>query len=401
MIYLDWNATTPPRPEVVAAMVAASERSWANPESIHGHGRAARRLVESARQTIARFFSADAEDVLLTSGGTEANNLAVASAYESMRLSGRRTIVLSALEHASVRQACRRAALQLPGGTLYELPARPDGAVDLGELGALLEAGDVGLVCLQAVNQETGVLQPVSAMLEAVRTANSRLPKTSAARASTGTVTVDPGTLTLVDTVQAVGRLPDLWLEADYRVLASHKVRGPKGIGALVTRSGVPRSALFGGGGQERGLRPGTVDPMACAGLQKALDLAADGPERYAAVAPLRRTLEQAVLDVAHTCKMQATVLGVDALRAPHVSQIVFTGVASAELVAALSLEGLSVSAGSACSAGTVDPSPVVEAMRGKVDAGSALRFSLGEETSAAEVTEAIQIVARVLPRFA
>jgi cysteine desulfurase len=381
MIYLDWNATTPPHAEVTSAMLEASATGWANPASTHRHGSAARRYVESARQEVATLFGVDVRDVVLTSGGTEANNLAVHSATLAQLQKGRRYVVLSKLEHASVLRACELAQSRNPEIVLRFLQVLENGEVDCDDLAAAFREGElhggVALACLQAVNQESGVLQPVSKLLQLAR---------------------ESGALTLVDTVQAVGRLPDLWLEADYRVLAAHKIRGPKALGALIGRPGAPLTALLGGGSQERGLRPGTVDGVACAGLAVAARRARGGAARYAALASLRDALEAGVL----AAFPGARIVGADStsVRAPHVTHIVFPGLSAAELVAALAMEGVSASAGSACSAGTVDPSPVVEAALGSAFAHSAVRFSLGEETTQALIDAALPTITQVLARF-
>jgi cysteine desulfurase len=193
--------------------------------------------------------------------------------------------------------------------------------------------------------------------------------------------------------VQAFGRVGDALLDevarADTVALAAHKIRGPKGIGALVARAGVRIPPVLAGGAQERGVRPGTLDPVAAAGLEVAARHAATSSGRYLALAPLRDRLEASA---------RATRIGT-APRAPHVTCLAFGGWRGPELVAALDLEGLHVSSGSACSAGTAEPSPGITAMLGRAAAESSVRFSLGEGTSAAEVYEAIAILARVVPR--
>ena len=182
---------------------------------------------------------------------------------------------------------------------------------------------------------------------------------------------------------------------ADTRSLAGHKLRGPKGIGALIARPGLKLAPVLLGGAQERGLRPGTIDPVAAAGLAVAAEHARGSLPRYAALAPLRDALERALLALAGR---RARVNGHGA-RAPHVTNVSFEGWSGPELVAALDLEGVSVSSGSACSAGTIEPSPVVTAMLGAERARSAVRISLGEDTSAADVERALGAFERVLNR--
>jgi cysteine desulfurase len=239
--YLDWNATAPPLEEALAAMVEAGRVAWANPASVHADGRRARRLVEDARAEVAALTGYDPRDVVLTSGGTEANNLALRSAFAERRGGA---LVLSRVEHPSVLRVAD--ALAREGlASLRWLPVGPGGVVAVEEVERALAAGDVALVALQAVNQETGALQPVADTIAACHARGVRVH---------------------VDAVQAYGRVTTEHLfGADTLAVASHKLRGPKGIGALVARPGARLSAYTFGGSQERGLRPGTVDPVACA----------------------------------------------------------------------------------------------------------------------------------------
>ena len=369
-VYLDWNATAPPLPAAVEAMVEAARDAWANPASIHGHGRTARAQVERGRAAVAALAGCDPRDVVLTSGGTEANNLALRSLATPDA-----TLLVSRLEHPSITRVAE--ALEREGGRVVWLEVRSDGVLDLeGFDRALAEAQGKVVVALQAVNHETGVVQPVA---EVIARAHARSE-----------------TRVHVDAVQAFGRLPGIIAEgADTRSLAGHKIRGPKGIGALILKPGVRVTPVLLGGAQERGLRPGTVDPVAAAGLAVAADHARSAPEGYARIAPLRDRLEAALLALA----LGAEANGAAASRAPHVTNVSFPGWNGAELVAALDLEGVSVSSGSACSAGTIEPSPVLTAMLGPARARSAVRLSLGEETTAADVDLALAGFHRVLHR--
>jgi cysteine desulfurase len=369
-IYLDWNATTPPHADVLAAMTTAAPTAWANPSSVHRHGSLARRELERARAAVADLMGCDARDVTFTSGGTEANNMALRAATGA----GTRVLYTSVAEHASVVAVARAIAREQVAHVHWTRVA-PDGQLDLADLASALRQHGPGLISLQAVNQETGVVQPVAEALALAREFGCRVHS---------------------DTVQSVGRSADLWLEADYRSIAFHKLRGPKGVGALVVRSGAPLRAFLLGGAQEQGLRAGTVDGVAAAGVYAAVTRAAGGPARYAALAPLRDRLESGLLQIAGK---HAQRVGT-AARAPHVSCIAFTNVRAPELVAALDLAGVSCSAGSACSAGTVDVSPVITAMLGAAVAAGTIRFSLGEETSAACIETALTICGAVLPRF-
>jgi cysteine desulfurase len=369
-VYLDWNATTPPLAAVIEAMAEAARKTWGNPSSVHAFGRTARARVEEGREAVAKLCRCDPRDVVLTSGGTEANNLALRSAFA--REGG--VLVTSRLEHPSVARVAE--ALESEGkARLRWLRVLPEGTVDLEDLARALSEGDVRLVALQSVNAETGVLQPVREAIAMARRAGVRVH---------------------VDTVQSFGRSADVAEEADTRSLAAHKMRGPKSIGALITRPGLPIAPVLLGGSQERGVRPGTVDPVAAAGLAVAARHALSSPARWAALAPLRDTLEAGLL---RSARPGSHVNGVAAPRAPHVSSVSFRGWSSPELVAALDLEGVAASGGSACSAGTAEPSTVLSAM-GDVDAAtSTIRFSLGEETTGDDVTLALAATARVLAR--
>jgi cysteine desulfurase len=368
-VYLDWNATTPPLPEVLEAMARAARDAWGNPSSVHAAGRRARACVEDAREAVAALARCDPRDVLFTSGGTEANNVALRSAFAES--SG--TLVTSRLEHPSVTRVAE--ALEREGRAhLRWVLVRADGRLDLDDLERAVAGEGVRLVAAQAVNAETGVVQPVAEVLEAARRRGARVH---------------------VDAVQAFGRTEDVAHEADTRSLAAHKFRGPKSIGALLTRAGIAISPVLLGGSQERGVRPGTTDPVAAAGLAAASRHALASAARWRAVAPLRDALETGLLALAPG----ARVNGAGAPRMPHVTNVAFPGWRGPELVAALDLEGVAVSAGSACSAGTAEPSAALVAMGDPKAATSSVRFSLGEETSARDIEIALSAAARVLAR--
>ncbi len=374
-VYLDWNATTPPLYEVLEAMTRVARDAWGNPSSVHAVGRAARAVLEDAREAVAALGGCDPRDVVFTSGGTEANNLAIRSAFaERSPAAQPDVLVTSRLEHPSVTRAAE--ALEREGRARVEwVRVRSDGTLDLDDLRRALATGNVRLVAVQAVNPETGVIQPVADAMAEARASGARVH---------------------VDAVQAFGRCEDVGAGADTRSLAGHKLRGPKSIGALLTRPGSPLVPVLHGGSQERGARPGTTDPVAAAGLAVAARHAARSVERWAALAPLRDELEAGLL----RCAPGARVNGRSApRRMPHVANVAFPGWRGPELVAALDLEGLAVSAGSACSAGTAEPSPVLLAMGDVEAAASSVRFSLGEGTTRADVERAIAGASRVFAR--
>jgi cysteine desulfurase len=341
-LYCDWNATTPPHPAVLSAMLEAAETAWGNPSSVHAAGRRARQIVDALREELAGLLGAEPRDVVLTSGGTEANNLALSAAPG---------LLTSRLEHPSVVRVAE--ALERRGVPVRWLPVNPDGRLDptclVGTAG--LPAGS--WLSVQAVNHETGVIQPIAELIERARGLGLKVH---------------------VDAVQAFGKgEPAAFSAADRLSVAAHKLRGPKGIGALVFR-GAPPSPVLLGGAQERGLRPGTVDPVLASGFRAALALCPSAPGRWRAVRPVRDALERALLPFAR--------VNGEGERMDHVSNLSFRGVRGDELVAALDLLGVQVSSGSACSAGTPEPSPVISAMHGKARALEAVRVSLGEDAT-------------------
>jgi cysteine desulfurase len=360
----------------VAAMSAAALDAWANPASIHAPGRRARERVEEAREAVAALVGFDPRDVTLTSGGTEANNLALALVEAGTSL------VVSAVEHPSVlRGADRHAA----AGVHVEWAApEPSGVVTAAAVRAAISRArahaPLALCAVQAANHETGAIHPIADIADEAHAA---------------------GALLHVDAVQAVGRLEAAaWAGADSVAIAAHKIRGPKGIGAIATRPGVRLRPVLVGGAQERGLRPGTQDPVACAGLAVAALRAAGTPRSYLAIAPLRDRLEAGLVEVGARHGAPALRNGTGP-RAPHVSNLSWSGWTGPELCAALDLEGVAVASGAACSAGTAEPSPVLRAMLGEGRAASAVRASLGEDTSSADVDEALRRWDLVLARGA
>lgn len=363
-VYLDWNATTPPLPAALDAMREAYECAWGNPASVHEHGRRARAVVEDARNAVADLAGCDARDVTFTSGGTEANNIGLTAL---MAAGG--VLLASRLEHASVARLAERWGAQ---GRARWLRVSRDGRVDLGHLGEELARGDVRVVAVQAVNHETGAVQPAAEVIERAHAAGARVH---------------------VDAVPAWGKVERPGEGADTRSLGAHKFRGPKGIGALIVRPGIVLSPVLLGGGQERGVRPGTVDAALCAGLAVAARHARSGVGRYADLAALRDRLEAALIEFG------AVRNAPGAARAPHVTSLAFERWAGPELVAALDLEGVSVSGGSACSAGTMEPSAGIAAAHGEGRARSTVRLSLGETTTGEDVAFALAAFRSVLDR--
>ncbi len=351
--YLDWNATAPLRPEAAATMSAAFARCG-NPSSVHRWGRAARQTVERARSAVAALLNAPPEGVVFVSGGTEANHLALLG-------SGHERILVSAVEHDSIRRAA-------PGAE--PIPVDRDGIVELEMLDRLLAADPrPALVSVMLANNETGVLQPVTAIA-------------SLARAH--------GALFHCDAVQAAGKIAlDIHeIGADLITLSAHKLGGPPGVGALIVTGGLELMPLLRGGGQESGRRAGTENLAGIAGFAAAATAAAEEIAVYDRIRRLRDALEA---DVAAAAP-EAVVLGAAAPRLPNTSAIAMPGVAAETQVIALDLDGVMVSAGAACSSGKVGPSHVLEAMGvGPELATSTIRVSLGWNSSEAEIDHFLQ----------
>ncbi len=332
-LYLDANATEPLRPAARAAALAAMEVGG-NPSSVHAAGRAARRILEDAREVVAARFGAQPQQVVFTGGGTEANALALRG------LATGRRVLVGATEHPAVLAAAPGAAV---------LPVLADGTLDLAALEAALAAGGPALVALMAANNETGVLHPLAAAAELCRR---------------------HGALLHVDAVQAAGRVAvpsadgAVW---DSMALSGHKLGGPCGAGALLLRPGLDLVPLIAGGGQERGRRGGTEPLPAIAGLAAALAEAT--PTTAVRLAVLRDAIE--------ACAGGAVVAGAGAARLPNTTCLVLPGVAAETQVIALDLAGLRVSAGAACSSGKVARSPVLQAMGFGEAAGCGIRISL------------------------
>jgi cysteine desulfurase len=349
-VYLDWNATAPLRPEAQAAMIAAMGVTG-NPSSVHAAGRAARRLVETAREQVAALVGVTTREVVFTSSGTEANMLALSPALGE-------TLLVSAIEHPSVRSGGRFAAAE-------EIPVTAAGFVDLVALARLLAGRARPLVSLMLANNETGVIQPVAEVAAVVHAA---------------------GGLLHVDAVQGPGRMACDFkaLGSDLMTLSSHKIGGPQGVGALIKRDGLLLDAQIKGGGQERGARAGTENVAGIAGFGAAAEAVQQGwAEEAARMAVLREKFEAGIKAVAP----KAVIFGVEAARLPNTTLFSVAGMKAETAVIAFDLEGVAVSSGSACSSGKVAPSLVLAAMRApEALARGAIRVSLGYATSDEDV---------------
>lgn len=370
-VYLDHAATTPVRPEVRAAMEPfLGNEAFGNPSSMHRAGRTARAALDDARRRIARALGSEPGEVVFTSGGTEADNLAVLGAALAARAENRPfRVAVSALEHKAVLDAAR--AVERLGGEAAVLPLDATGRVDLEAVDAALERG-VALLSVMWVNNEVGVVQDVAALAE--RAAAAGAPFHS-------------------DAVQAVGKVPCSLADLPIPLLSlsGHKLGAPKGCGALIVRGDVPIEPLLHGGGQQRGVRPGTENVAGAVGLSVAVELAAAELETTAAhTGRLRDDLERRLLELLP----EATVNGGDAPRAPHISNVSVPGTDSEGLLMHLDLAGVACSSGSACNTGSVTPSHVLTAMGIPAQLATAsLRCSFSHQSAPSDVDRLVEVL--------
>ncbi|MGH9298133.1 MAG: cysteine desulfurase family protein [Acidimicrobiales bacterium] len=380
MIYLDHASTTPLRPEVREAMEPFETTNFGNPSGAHRVARTARRAVDEARETLAAVLVCEPGEVVFTSGGTEADNLAVTGAAVHAIGAGAEAplVCCSAVEHPAVREP-----VKWLGGV--EVPVDGDGVVDIDLLHAVLEveSGRIVLVSVMCVNNETGVIEPIEAAAALVHE-------------------VAPDALFHTDAVQA---LP--WLDisiatarADLVSVTAHKVGGPKGTGALVVRQAA-RSRLapiLRGGPQERELRPGTHDVAGIVGFAKAADLAT--AERESTEAATRKLSERLLGGIVETVPGSHPAVQ-DAERVAGIVNLYLEGASSEEMLLLLDDAGICASAGSACASGALEPSPVLLAMgKDPAEASCHLRFSLGRETTEAEIEETVAAVGDCVSRL-
>jgi len=355
MHYLDHNASSPLRPEAKVAMEHALPVGG-NPSSIHGAGRAARKIVEEAREQVAALMGVAPTNVIFTSGGTEANALALRGAVEGALESGERItrLFVSAIEHDSVLKTAAALAERTPGLRFETVPVTADGLIDLAAT-SLDEGKGRALIAAQAANNETGVIQPGDGI----------------------------DGLLFVDAVQRPGHYGN----ASYVSLSAHKIGGPQGVGALIVRDGAPFAAQLLGGGQERGLRAGTENVAGIAG--------------FGAAAAAWKSMTSALRDrFEASLPASAMVFGKSTQRLPNTSNFALPGILAETSVMALDLDGVMVSSGAACSSGKVKPSHVLKAMGVSDDiARCALRISFGWNSTEADVDAALSSIGRLVTR--
>lgn len=370
MIYLDNAASTPLLPEVKAAMEPYLSGEFGNASSLHAAGRRARRAVEDARQKVASALGADPKEVLFTSCATESNNLALTGVAEALRAQGDH-VVTSAIEHPCVLETA--AALEKRGFRVTRVPVDARGLVDPAEVARAVTPRTI-LVSVMWVNNEVGTVQPMAEIRAATK-----------------------GVLLHSDAAQAVGKVRVSARDADLLTVSAHKLHGPKGVGALWVRKGVPLAPQLVGGGQEFERRAGTENVAGVVGLGAALERAVGGLEGHARrMAALRDRLEQGLLSLPGT-----RLNGDAARRAPHLTNISFDQVDGEAIILSLDAEGICVSSGSACASLSLEPSHVLRAMGLPADvARGSVRFSLSSLTTEAEVEGALRAVPPVIERL-
>jgi len=375
-IYLDHNATTPVAPAVVEAVTACLGETFGNPSSIHAFGQRAKAALDAARQAVAALVGGEPAEIVFTSGGTEADNLAIRGAAAAAAATGRRHLVTTAIEHEAVLNTAH--ALGRDGWSVTIVPAETSGIVSPARVDAALRP-DTALVSVMHANNEVGTVQPVR---EIAALAHAR------------------GAIVHTDAVQTAGKIPiDAGsLDADLLALSGHKFGGPKGAGALWVRRGARLAAVTTGGHQERNRRAGTENVPAIVGLGVAAELARARLEAGAGhIAALRDRLEKETL-----ARVPGTERnGAASPRVPNTTNISFLDVEAESLLIALDVEGIAVSTGSACSSGTLDPSHVLRGMGlppRRVQ--SALRFSLGATTNEAEIDRVVTVLPELVRKL-
>ncbi|MGA7559444.1 MAG: cysteine desulfurase family protein [Terriglobales bacterium] len=370
-VYLDNNASTPVLPEVLEAMRPHFAEHFGNASSIHHHGQETRAAVERGRELVAGLVGGRASEIVFTSGGTEADNLAIFGlAHPGDH------VITSTIEHHAVLNACKH--LETDGCEVTYVPVDGRGLVDPADVRRAIRPNTT-LITIMFANNETGVVQPV---------------------AEIGKIAAEADIYFHSDAVQAAGKIPinvdDIG--CDLLTISGHKLHGPQGVGALYVRKGTQLEPMLYGGRHERSRRAGTENVPGIVGLGKAAELAISGFERGEdkTMASLRDRLERELLEIEGT-----GLNGEGAPRVPNTTNIYFDGIEGEALVIALDLKGLAVSTGAACSSGAIEPSHVLIAMglRGE-RAKASIRFSLGKQNTAEDVDFALSLVAQTVARL-
>ncbi|MBZ5551367.1 MAG: aminotransferase class V-fold PLP-dependent enzyme [Acidobacteriia bacterium] len=371
-IYLDNNASTPMAPEVFEAMLPWLRENYGNASSVHWYGQRAMAALESARQRVASLVSAAPQEIVFTSSGTEADNLAILGMSGARRNQGHH-LITSSIEHPAVLSGCR--TLEKQGFDITYLGVDRDGLIQLEELRAAVRPETI-LISVMMANNETGVIQPVQEIVELARALHIPVH---------------------TDAVQAVGKIPvDVKsLGVDLLSLSAHKIHGPQGIGALYVRKGVGLTPMMVGGSQERKRRAGTENVAGAVGLGRAAELARQNSlSESPRVASLRDRFEHSVL----TRCPHSQVNGHRWFRVANTSNLGFEAVDGEALLLALDMEGVAASMGAACSSGSLEPSHVLKAMGVRSEIlRSSLRFSLSRFNTEEEIDRAAEIVCRTV----
>src|SRR5208283_4423722 len=383
-VYLDNNATTPLLPEVLEAMRPYFAERFGNASSIHHHGQETRAAVERSRESVAALLGCRASEIVFTSGGTEADNLAVFGVAQAGD-----HIITSTIEHHAVLNACRH--LEEKGFEVTYIPVEKRGVVDPADVRRALRP-NTKLICIMFANNETGVVQPV---------------------AEIGKIAAEAGVYFHTDAVQAVGKIPVHVEEigCDLLTVSAHKLHGPQGVGALYVRKGTELEPVQDGGRHERSRRAGTENVPGIVGLGKAAELALAGLERGddQKMAELRNRLERELLrievsGVNGACENPhptQTARCAGHPRVPNTTNIYFEGIDGEALVIALDLKGLAVSTGAACSSGAIEPSHVLMAMGlGRDRAKASIRLSLGKQNTEEDVDFALGLIPETVARL-
>lgn len=378
-IYLDYNATTPVDARVLEAMQPYLSVAFGNASSIHSAGQHARAAVDAARESVAALIGAKPAEIVFTSGGTEADNLAIfgiVGGIVAASTKPRKHVITSAIEHHAVLNSCQQ--LEKHGIAVTYVPVSSDGIVDPADVRRALTPETI-LISVMHANNEIGTIQPIDEI---------------------GRIASEANVYFHSDAVQSAGKLLlDVnRLGVDLLSLSAHKIYGPKGAGALYVRSGTPLAPQIFGGHHERDRRPGTENVPGIVGLGKAAELAREHlKEDLARIASLRDRFEGALLDSIASIRVN----GDRARRVANTSNLAFSGAGGEALVIALDLAGVACSTGAACSSGAIEPSHVLTAIGlSPDDARSSLRFSLGRPTKATEIAEAIGMIPPVVERL-
>lgn len=374
-IYLDYNATTPVKPEVLEEMLPYFSEEFGNPSSLHMHGQRARIAIDTAREKVAAALGCASHEIIFTSGGTESDNLAIYGYLGKLAESGNRKphIITSVIEHNAVLRVCRH--LEGRGVEVTYLPVSGEGVVDTGALESSIKK-NTSLVSIMAANNEIGTIQPLGDIVR---------------------ISHEKGVPVHVDAVQAFGKIPlnVKELGIDMLSISGHKFYGPKGSGALYVGRGMQLEAFVRGGTQERGMRGGTENMPAIVGLGKACETAVSGlQENFIRERMLRDKLQLFILKNIKNVRIN----GDSEKRIPNTLSAGFSGIEAEALAVRLDIEGISVSTGSACSSGASQVSHVLKALRVPAEfLGSAIRFSLGQKNTPEQIDHAASVTAAIV----